>query len=157
MVGRSCRTRGAERGPHRRCGTWCRSSLSGRADALYVVNDALGSFLLRANELIDQVPMSACVQKSPKSNKPENLAKVTFGLLCRCVAFSTPLRRRVIDFGPSPRCAKRISGSENFRAPPHKTFVTICPKIEHYRPDRPSGFVPTGDIKAEGTATGGAT
>src|SRR2546430_13922652 len=25
----------------------------------YVVNDALGSFLLRANELIDQVPMSA--------------------------------------------------------------------------------------------------
>jgi hypothetical protein len=25
-----------------------------------VVNDALGSFLLRANEVIDQVPMSAC-------------------------------------------------------------------------------------------------
>jgi len=50
----------AERGPHRRCGTWCRSSLNGRADALYVVNDALGSFLLRANEVIDQVPMSAC-------------------------------------------------------------------------------------------------
>ena len=50
----------AERGPHRRCGTWCRSSLSGRADALYIVNDALGSFLLRANEVIDQVPMSAC-------------------------------------------------------------------------------------------------
>jgi hypothetical protein len=49
----------AERGPHRRRGTWCRSSLSGRADALYVVNDALGSFLLRANEVIDQVPMSA--------------------------------------------------------------------------------------------------
>ena len=50
----------AERGPHRRCGTWCRSSLNGRArDALYVVNDALGSFLLRANEVIDQVPMSA--------------------------------------------------------------------------------------------------
>jgi hypothetical protein len=39
---------------------WCRSSLSGCADALYVVNDALGSFLLRANEVIDQVPMSAC-------------------------------------------------------------------------------------------------
>jgi hypothetical protein len=39
---------------------WCRSSLSGRADALYVVNDVLGSFLLRANEVIDQVPMSAC-------------------------------------------------------------------------------------------------
>jgi hypothetical protein len=36
--------------------------LSGRADALYVVNDALGSLLLRANEVIDQVPMSACVQ-----------------------------------------------------------------------------------------------
>jgi hypothetical protein len=50
----------AERGPHRRCGTWCRSSLTSRADALYVVNDALGSFLLRANEVIDQVPMSAC-------------------------------------------------------------------------------------------------
>jgi len=50
----------AEREPHRRYGTWCRSSLSGRADALYVVNDALGSFLLRANEVIDQVPMSAC-------------------------------------------------------------------------------------------------
>jgi len=49
----------AERGPHRRSGTWCRSSLNGRADALYVVNDALGSFLLRANEVIDQVPMSA--------------------------------------------------------------------------------------------------
>jgi len=41
---------------------WCRSSLSGRADALYVVNDALGSFLLRASEVIDQVPMSACVK-----------------------------------------------------------------------------------------------
>jgi len=41
---------------------WCRSSLSGRADALYVVNDALGSFLLRASEVIDQVPMSACVE-----------------------------------------------------------------------------------------------
>jgi hypothetical protein len=27
---------------------------------LRVVNDALGSFLLRANEVIDQVPMSAC-------------------------------------------------------------------------------------------------
>jgi hypothetical protein len=39
---------------------WCRSSLSGRADALYVVNDALGSFLLRASEVIDQVRMSAC-------------------------------------------------------------------------------------------------
>jgi hypothetical protein len=39
---------------------WCRSALSGRADALYVVNDALGSFLLRASEVIDQVPMSAC-------------------------------------------------------------------------------------------------
>jgi len=34
---------------------------SGRAaDVLDVVNDALGSFLLRANEVIDQVPMSAC-------------------------------------------------------------------------------------------------
>jgi hypothetical protein len=42
---------------------WCRSSLSGRADALYVVNDALGSFLLRASEVIDQVPMSACGTK----------------------------------------------------------------------------------------------
>jgi hypothetical protein len=31
--------------------------LNGRADVLYVVN-ALGSFLLRANEVIDQVPMS---------------------------------------------------------------------------------------------------
>jgi hypothetical protein len=39
---------------------WCRSSPSGRADALYVVNDALGSFLLRASEVIAQVPMSAC-------------------------------------------------------------------------------------------------
>ena len=42
--------------------------LNGRADVLYAVNDALGSFLLRANEVIDhllranevidQVPMS---------------------------------------------------------------------------------------------------
>jgi hypothetical protein len=39
---------------------WCRSPLSGSADALYVVNDALGSFLLRANEVIDQAPMFAC-------------------------------------------------------------------------------------------------
>lgn len=31
-------------------------------DALYVFNDSLGPFLLRANEVIDQVPMSACVQ-----------------------------------------------------------------------------------------------
>ncbi|UPJ40018.1 hypothetical protein IVB40_22090 [Bradyrhizobium sp. 40] len=30
-----------------------------RADALRVVNDALGSFLLRAGEVIDQVRMSA--------------------------------------------------------------------------------------------------
>ena len=50
----------AERGPHRRCGTWCRSSLSGRADAPYVVNNALGSFLPCPNVMIDQVPMSAC-------------------------------------------------------------------------------------------------
>jgi hypothetical protein len=42
---------------------WCRSSISGRADAIYVVNDALGSFLLRASEVIDQVPMSACGTK----------------------------------------------------------------------------------------------
>jgi hypothetical protein len=40
VVGWSCRTRGA--------------------DELYVVNDALGSFLLRASKVIDQVPMSAC-------------------------------------------------------------------------------------------------
>jgi hypothetical protein len=31
-----------------------------RAGALYVVNGALGSFLLRADEVTDQVPMSAC-------------------------------------------------------------------------------------------------
>jgi hypothetical protein len=30
---------------------WCRSSLSDRAEALYVVNDALGSFLLRASDM----------------------------------------------------------------------------------------------------------
>src|SRR5207245_1538693 len=92
----------AERGPQRRCGTWCRSSLSGRADALFVVNDALGSLLLRANEAIDQVPMSACGRyccKSRKSDNPKNLAKVDLwtSLLPRC--FSTPLRRSVIDFG----------------------------------------------------------
>jgi hypothetical protein len=46
---------------------WCRSSLSGRADALYVVNDALGSFLLRASEVIDQVPMSACGVRRAKA------------------------------------------------------------------------------------------
>jgi hypothetical protein len=39
---------------------WCRSPLSGSAAELYVVNDALGSFLLRANEVIDQAPMFAC-------------------------------------------------------------------------------------------------
>jgi hypothetical protein len=56
---------------------WCRSSLSGRADALYVVNDALGSFLLRASEVIDQVPMSACGRfccKSRKSDGDKNIA-----------------------------------------------------------------------------------
>jgi hypothetical protein len=47
-------------GPHRRYGMWCRASLRGRADVLYVVNDALGSFLLRANEVINQAAMSAC-------------------------------------------------------------------------------------------------
>jgi hypothetical protein len=57
----------AERRPHRRCGTWC------PADALYVVNDALGSFLLRANEVIDQVPMSAC---GPFSDMPAALPNV---------------------------------------------------------------------------------
>jgi hypothetical protein len=36
----------------------------GGADALYVVNDAPGSLLLRANEVIDQVPMSACGESS---------------------------------------------------------------------------------------------
>jgi hypothetical protein len=49
---------------------WCRSSLSGRADALYVVNDALGSFLLRASEVIDQVPMSACGTERTSATMP---------------------------------------------------------------------------------------
>jgi len=44
VVSRSCRTAG-ERG----------FIVAGRAVALYVVNDALGSFLLRASEAIDQV------------------------------------------------------------------------------------------------------
>jgi hypothetical protein len=48
---------------------WCRSSLSGRADALYVVNDALGSFLLRASEVIDQVPMSACANSGSQTDR----------------------------------------------------------------------------------------
>jgi len=65
----------AEWGPHRRCGTWCRSSLNGRADALYVVNDALGSFLLRANEVIDQVPMSACERQT---DMPKHLGDVRY-------------------------------------------------------------------------------
>jgi hypothetical protein len=39
---------------------WCRSSPGGRADALDVVNDAPGSLLLRASEVIDHVPTSAC-------------------------------------------------------------------------------------------------
>ena len=32
-------------------------TVAGRADALHIVNDALGSFLLRASEAIDKVPM----------------------------------------------------------------------------------------------------
>jgi hypothetical protein len=57
---------------------WCRSSLSGRADALYVVNDALGSFLLRASEVIDQVPMSACGTKPTfRDGRPMSVAGVT--------------------------------------------------------------------------------
>jgi hypothetical protein len=55
----------AERGLTAAAACGARSSLSGRADALYVVNDALGSFLLRANEVIDQVPMSACGTDRP--------------------------------------------------------------------------------------------
>ena len=46
MVGRSCRTRGPSAGPHRRCQVVLPpapafESLNSRADALYVVNDAL--------------------------------------------------------------------------------------------------------------------
>ena len=63
-------------GPHRRCGMWCRSSLSGRADALYVVNDALGSFLLRTSEVIDQVPMSACDGTSRRFTPLRNLIAI---------------------------------------------------------------------------------
>jgi hypothetical protein len=37
--------------------------------------------------------------KSPKSNKPENLAKVDLRTTLSLRRFSTPLRRRVIDFG----------------------------------------------------------
>jgi hypothetical protein len=40
-------------------------------DALYVVNDALGSFLLRANEVIDQVAQAARRQiNSPLQARP---------------------------------------------------------------------------------------
>jgi hypothetical protein len=60
VVGRSCRTRGPSGGLTAAAARGAAHSLSGRADALYVVNDALGSLLLRANEVIDQVPMSAC-------------------------------------------------------------------------------------------------
>ena len=55
MVGKSCRIRG----PSGDLTAAAARGLSGRADALYVINDVLGSFLLRANEVIDQVPMSA--------------------------------------------------------------------------------------------------
>jgi hypothetical protein len=55
----------AERGSHGRYGTYYRSSLSGRADALYVVNDALGSLLLRANEVIDQVGLRGHLSDCP--------------------------------------------------------------------------------------------
>src|SRR5258705_2777261 len=57
MVGRSCRTRGPS-------GGLTAAAARGAAHRSMVarthVNDALGSFLLRANEVIDQVPMSAC-------------------------------------------------------------------------------------------------
>jgi len=59
VVGRSCRTCGPSGGLTAAAARGAAHSLSGRADALYVINDALGSFLLRANEVIDQVPMSA--------------------------------------------------------------------------------------------------
>jgi len=61
VVGRSCRTPAGPSGDLTAAAArGAAHPLSGRADALYVVNDALGSFLLRANEVIDQVPMSAC-------------------------------------------------------------------------------------------------
>ena len=58
MVGRSCRTPGPSGGLTAAAARG--AALSGRADALYVVNNALGLFLLRFNEVIDQVPMPAC-------------------------------------------------------------------------------------------------
>jgi hypothetical protein len=59
VVDGSCRTRGPSGGlpPLRHVvpliAQWARMHFD-------VVNDALGSLLLRANEVIDQVPMSAC-------------------------------------------------------------------------------------------------
>ena len=90
MVGWSCRTRGPSGG----LTAAAARGAAHRADALYVVNDALGSFLLRANEVIDQVPMSACVQKSPKSNKPKSLAKVNLRTTLSLGRFSTHLMSR---------------------------------------------------------------
>ena len=55
----------------------------------------------------------------------------------------------------SPR-VKRISGSENLRAPPQKDFCNnILLRSDITDPTGQVGFVPTGDIKTEGT--GGAT
>jgi hypothetical protein len=71
VVGRSCRTPGPSGGLTAAAARG--AALNGRADALYVVNDALGSFLLRANEVIDQVPMSACGHETDQSTRSDDV------------------------------------------------------------------------------------
>ena len=76
--------------------------------------------------------------KSPKPNKPENLAEVDLRTTLSLRRLSTPLRRRVIDFGrhdmvphlTSPR-VKRISGSKICVRHSKKTFSTLSPKNRH--------------------------
>ena len=55
-----------------------------------------------ADDVSNDVTMSAAggyCCKSPISNKPKNLAEVDLRATLSLRRFSTPLRRRVIDFG----------------------------------------------------------
>jgi hypothetical protein len=115
VVGKSCRTRGPSGG----LTAAAARGLSGRADALYVINDVLGSFLLRANEVIDQVLMSACGTRNGHEVKASNAPSLDASLhyaafshlgpayeAALCFQQARPLRsgRRAIVLGSRAPC-----------------------------------------------------
>jgi hypothetical protein len=138
VVGRSCRTRGPSGGLTAAAARGAAppapavESLNGRADVLYVVNDALGSLLLRANEVIDQVPMSACGRYCCKSlfgvmnqNFLEPLMRLARGDVRDHIALHKRLRTSVVALkSTQQQRSPKIDFREIFRVVRFSTFAT---------------------------------